>query len=263
MKLVLNKPKTIKLKLNKVIKLYPQLENLEVMPSTENQEFTSEKDGYKKVIVAGDENLLAENIKSGTTIFGVEGSLADTSDSNATENDILLGKTAYVNNQKLTGTIEISNYNAEVIPATGTAFLLKQTIRKIDFTNLDMSKVTRFQKAFSDFSGLTTIIGLDTSNTTDMREMFYYCTSLTTIPVLNTSKVYESGLGMYRTFYNCPKLSDESLNNILQMCINAVKLAGSTHNQLYYIGLDNTQIERCKTLSNYQAFLDAGWTAGY
>lgn len=51
--------------------------------------------------------LIPENIKSGINILGVEGSsyIVDTSDAIATSNDLLLSKTAYVNGQKVTGTI--------------------------------------------------------------------------------------------------------------------------------------------------------------
>ena len=51
-------------------------------------------------------DLIANNIKKGITIGGITGTLdsLDTSDANATPEDIALGKTAYVNGVKITGT---------------------------------------------------------------------------------------------------------------------------------------------------------------
>lgn len=59
----------------------------------------------KKVTIDKPESLKPENIKSGETIFGITGGLADTSDATATANDLIEGTTAYVNNQKVVGTI--------------------------------------------------------------------------------------------------------------------------------------------------------------
>lgn len=84
-----------------------------ITPSTEVQTITGPKilQGNKTIQVLGDENLISGNIKKGVTIFNVEGSLEsnggiDTSDATAAPNDILSGKTAYVNGEKITGTIE-------------------------------------------------------------------------------------------------------------------------------------------------------------
>ena len=49
------------------------------------------------------ENLVAENIKSGTTVFGIAGTF--TADANATSNNIVSGNSAYVNGQKVEGSI--------------------------------------------------------------------------------------------------------------------------------------------------------------
>lgn len=58
-------------------------------------------------------SLIANNIKKGITIGGITGTLEvlDTSDANATPEDIALGKTAYVNGVKITGTrVEIEEF---------------------------------------------------------------------------------------------------------------------------------------------------------
>ena len=65
---------------------------------------------------------------------------------------------------------------------------------------------------------------------------------------------------MSHIFDKCSKLSNDSLNNILKICANAVNSSTRT---LKGIGITSQQANICKTLSNYQEFLDAGWTTGY
>ena len=60
-------------------------------------------------------NLKPENLKAGVTCLGVVGTMQagiDTSDANATTNDIAIGKTAYVNGEKITGTISDVDSNS-------------------------------------------------------------------------------------------------------------------------------------------------------
>ena len=63
--------------------------------------------------------LIANNIKKGVTIGGITGTLEilDTSDATATAEDILEGKTAYVNGVKIIGTMK---EEAEVVPIPDT-----------------------------------------------------------------------------------------------------------------------------------------------
>ena len=85
-----------------------------VAPSTSQQIVVADT-GYELASVTVDpvtseidDNIVAENIKNGVSILGVEGTLiegVDTSDATATANDIVTGKTAYVNGIKVNGEI--------------------------------------------------------------------------------------------------------------------------------------------------------------
>lgn len=90
----------------------PKLQSKEVIPSSRNQTVfpDTDYDGLSHVTVTGDPDLVSGNIKEGVNIFGVigthtgiGGSVTDTSDATATEDDIEKGKTAYVNGKKITG----------------------------------------------------------------------------------------------------------------------------------------------------------------
>ena len=127
----------------------------------------------------------------------------------------------------------------------------------ITVSQIDTSNVTNMMQAFQGCKKLTTIPQLDTSKVTNMEFMFSECSSIINIPVLDTSSV----TNIYSMFWNCSNLSNDSLNNILQMCINAAVYTGTK--TLRQMLLSEEQAQKCTTLSNYQAFLDAGWTTGY
>lgn len=82
-------------------------EEKSAIPSTAEQEVVPTVGKFlSKVTVGGDANLVANNIKNGVSIFGVQGTLTslDTNDADATAENIDSGKTAYVKGQKITGT---------------------------------------------------------------------------------------------------------------------------------------------------------------
>lgn len=90
-------------------------------PSTEDQTIPEHIWTTGVQTIKGDPNLLPENIVKDKTIFGVTGSyeevinpnLIDTRDATATSNDILEGKTAYVNGTKVKGSLQIQSFFAE------------------------------------------------------------------------------------------------------------------------------------------------------
>lgn len=65
------------------------------------------KENLEKILEEKELKIISENIKSGIQIFGVNGknTIVDTEDANAQANNLLQGKTAYVNGQKIEGTL--------------------------------------------------------------------------------------------------------------------------------------------------------------
>ncbi len=66
------------------------------------------RDNLNKILQEKEQKILPENIKQGVSILGVEGSIEilDTSDATAIASDMASGKTAYVNGEKITGTVD-------------------------------------------------------------------------------------------------------------------------------------------------------------
>ena len=287
----------------------------------------------KKVTINKPANLVPDIIKAGENVFGIKGSLEklDTSDADATADDIAFGKVAYANDQKLVGTMTVNNNNALIDTSVYFSTILSSmnTIAVMDFTGIDTSKYTNANAGFQTFRALQEVIGLDCTTITNMNRMFYYCENLidaellnsgnvTTLtemfyccfalvdaPTFDTSSVTTMSSMYYqcsslvnaaefntskvskmdKMYYNCKKLvsvpvydtskvttmvamftscsnlSDESLNNIMQMCINATSYTATK--TLKSVGLTTAQATRCQSLSNYQAFLDAGWQTGF
>lgn len=84
-----------------------------ITPSTANQTIAAGQYLTGIQTIQGDANLIPENIASGVSIFGVTGTHesnigVDTSDANATANNIESNRTAYVQGKKVTGNIPVT-----------------------------------------------------------------------------------------------------------------------------------------------------------
>ena len=94
-----------------------------------------ENEGYFATTANASSNLVAGYIKEGITIGGITGTLKilDTSDADATPEDIAKGKTAYVKGEKITGTYmilgmtEVGDY-IEYIPDKVNDYSLSSTV---------------------------------------------------------------------------------------------------------------------------------------
>lgn len=169
-----------------------------------------------------------------------------------------------------------------LVAGSGASYMFNRCRSLEEVTNLDTSNTTDMSYMFRSCGNLNKIENFDTKKVNDFTYMFYsclnlvsvplfdmsasnialnymfqYCSKLENVPQFNTSNVKN----MRSTFQGCTKLSNESLNNILAMCINATNYSNTK--TLAYIGLTSAQAETCQTLSNWNDFVAAGWTTGY
>ena len=143
--------------------------------------------------------------------------------------------------------------------------------------NIDTKNIATFQQMFMNCDSLVSVPVYDTTSLTNMRQCFANCISIETAPALDTTNVttfyftfngctelknvpaydWTSVTDLQGVFAGCYKLTNESLNNILSSCISATSYTGTkTLAHLSIITYSNI----IPTLSNYQTFLDAGWT---
>lgn len=134
---------------------------------------------------------------------------------------------------------------------------IKSFITSIDV--IDTSKKETLRGFLKNCVNLKTVPLLNTKNCTNFQDFLYGCTYLETIPVFDTSKA----TNLRNAFQYCKNFNNTSLDNILQMCINANSY--NSTKTLSYIGLDKTDypVSRIEALPHYQDFINAGWTIGY
>lgn len=191
---------------NPTVILEPELEDLTVTPTGDEQHFKSEKYGYNNVIVLGDENLIPENIRKDTSIFGVEGT-ANVVDGKIHDAQYLFYEGARI--ECIEGLIKL----CENITNCKYMFYNCQDLTELDVSGLDTSKVTDMENMFYYCTGLIEldISNFDTSNVTNMKNMFYRCTKLQKLDVsnFNTSKVTD----MTYMFNYCENLQELDVSN--------------------------------------------------
>lgn len=288
---------TIYINNEKVTGTMPNNGELEYTPFDEEQAIPT---GYTSggTVKAADITTLEEYDKCLTLANSID-NIDDYTETTATPADIIKGKTAYSNGERIVGTFE------DLLSKT-TSFSFQGNTELTELIDFDMSFAKNLNMVFQSCTNLKTatfkntqnviatthmfrycsaleIVEIDTSKVSSMNNMFHGCTSLIEAPklninvALNLSYLYSGCTSLvtipefegnvYATsvqnmFENCPNLSDESLNNILALCVK-MKSVSIGNRTLKYIGLTEEQAIKCESLSNYQAFYNAGWRTGY
>lgn len=181
---------------------------------------TSEYDVFKYATAKiKDDNLKPENIAEGVEVLRIKGTFRggiDTSDGTATSNDILLGKTAYVNEQKITGTI--TTYNgamsdgAEIENSLVTFFNNEKT----HYTKKDLEGATAI-KHYAWYQNNNIIsVELPDSVVSVEQRAFSACANLERVTLPKNLKT----IGNY-CFHTSPKISEFILPDTLTSIGNA------------------------------------------
>ena len=220
------------------------------------------------ITVAGDADLVAGNIKNGVNIFGVAGTYTgegvNTSDATAAASDIVKGETAYVNNQKLTGTFTVDeelSAQSELIAqirvaaqdkiggTTADTLFAKQVITRTIKDLADDSFTTLGTYAFAGCSLLSNVALPNCSFTGSYG--FGSCSALTNIYMPNCASI-----GAY-AFANCvalPKID-------FPLCTNVHNSAFTGCTALSQVNLPKVSSVYTQTFKNCTSLSQAAFPA--
>lgn len=170
-----------------------------------------------------------------------------------TENNEL--KTLFYSN----GSLDSPNFSSYTVGGKPSYYRCWINTMKVDFENVDMSKIKNMSDMFSDCSKITTLdlSNFDTSSVIYMNSMFKNCISLTTLDVssFDTSSV----ITMQNMFSKCEKITTfdvskfdtsnvENMIAMFNLCISLTKLDLSNFNTSSLIDM-SWMFENCEKLT--------------
>lgn len=248
---------------NAIVRMYPQLEDLEITPTAEEQTFKSDKYGYNTVNVKAikGETLEITPTAEEQNYSGVY-STVNVKKIETTELNIIPSSTEQVE-EGIFSKVTVSG-DSELVPEnikkdveifgvvgsaelrgeenailddsllpTVTAYTINNALNRMltKIPNIDTSKWTSAYQLFYFCINLKEIPMLDTSNVTDMFGMFNNCSNITTIPPLNTSKVEDmnSMFTVCSKLITVPELDASNVSNVANMfssCSNLTNFGG-------------------------------------
>ena len=251
------------------VKVYPELENLEITPSKEEQTFKSQNYyGYDEVKVAGitnevDENIKPENIKKDVSILGVTGNVeeintTEISISPISEEQVITPEAPYNGFSKVTvgaqSGVDINDYFETTLTNNNKSNFGKLNFsKKVPKVNV-ASDVTDMLNAFSYYS-LTVAPEMDLSNVVNLGYLFSYSNSLKYAPTYDLSScIQTSGF-----FYSCSELLSFNFINTSKVKYMSSMFTNTKIKELCFMDTSNViemdfMCTNCKQLLEFPSF---------
>lgn len=263
----------------KIINVYPQLENLEVTPSVEEQVFNHDNSyGYDEVKVKAieDENLVPENIKRGVNILGVEGTMVggkyaprylynpisfrSYSGTELDHETSMLDTTNFTDMSYMfyycsnLTSLNLSGFNTSNVKNMNNMFAYCQALTELDLSNFDTSNVTNMSRMFERLSynaRKTTTLNLsnfDISNVKDISSMFADCSYITELDLssFKTNKITM----MSNMFKFCSKLTRIDMRNLDTSNVTYMDQMFFSCSALKYLDIRNFTFDKVTNFSN-------------
>lgn len=183
------------------VKEFPELEDLEIIPTTEEQNFKSSKYGYNNVkvnaieteelnLVIEKETQVKEGLFSKVTLGGMKISNAQYlfyGGARLELLDLFLSLSENINNTSFMfnsctslKTLDLSKLNTRGLYAMSSMFSGCTNLAEIDLSHLDTTSVANMGSLFNNCPKLTkvNVSGFNTSNVTSAAQMFQGCKAL-------------------------------------------------------------------------------------
>ena len=162
-----------------------------------------------------DENLKAENIAENVEVLGITGTFRGgiyTNDATATSDDLLFGKIAYANEQKLVGTIETYDYSTSEEVSPEVDKLINRTIT--EYYNNRVRSI-----APSVFYGYTTLVKVDFPNVTEIGSTAFARTGLVEVNFPKVTLIGSQAFANNSTLKKIylPSIKDLTANSLREM----------------------------------------------
>lgn len=191
-------------------------------------------------------SLIANNIKEGITIGGITGTLEslDTSDATATPQDILYGKTAYVDGKKITGTrrtldmLNVGDYIAYSPDSAGSYTITSGVSGNSKDQTISQEKLNWQIMSINDDGTVDLVSSTPTSQDISLRGAIGYNNGVFLLNDISAKQYSNKELGVTARSINIKDIEKELNKDGIEARDNYVRVNTQYGNMRTYTGVD-------------------------